>query len=334
MSTSQPTIKRPLLELRDLPYLFILPVLAVVSWVLPQRCWKGAAAMMVNALFLGPSFLGRPLRDRIAATIKGRLPEVEPDVVARNYVSNKLLMQLQYFRSYRPGGWDCRCVLEGREHLDGALSEGRGAILWISPGSSSDLVVKRCFHEAGVSIAHLSALTHGYSASRIGVATINAVNRHIENRYLDERIMLDRANSKRELSAILADRLSKNRILSITAVKNKGGSSLSVPVFDADVPIGAGALALGHRIGAKVLPVFVICESSGTYRIIVEPEISIDATASREEAISGAITDFSTRLQRFLLHHPADWYGWTHIEPHGEFGTGRNWLWDWIHKAK
>lgn len=332
MSQPRPVIKRPFFEVRDLPYFFLLPVLAVVSWLLPQRLWPGAAATMVSVLFLGPKFLGRSLRDRIAATINDRLPGVEPAVIARDYVSNKLLMQLQYFRSYRPGGWTVRCELEGREHLDAALAEGRGAILWVSPGSSSDLVVKRCFHEAGIGVGHLSALTHGYSASRAGVVTINAVNRHIENRYLDERIIMDWVKSKQELRAALNNRLSKNLVLSITAVKNKGGTSLSVPVFESDVPIGAGALALGHRCGTKVLPVFTISEPSGAYRVVIEPALAIDTTASREEAVRGAIEDFSSRLDRFLSRHPIDWYGWTHVRPR-KFTISRNWLWDWIHKA-
>jgi lauroyl/myristoyl acyltransferase len=276
--------------------------------------------------------IGRTLLDRVRATVKGRDLPVRHQDICVSYVANKFLLQLQYYRSFRPGGWRARLTLQGKEHLDAALEQNQGAILWVSPTGSSDLVVRRCLAEHGYVISHLSALTHGYSESRFGLRFINGPNRRIEDSYLRSRIVLDRDNPGPAIAEI-EERLVANEIISITATQNKGRKSLEVSLLSARLPLGAGALNFGYKIGAPVLPVFCFNDAHSSYRIRIEPPLPINREKDRAEAIDEALAAFGRRIERFVLEYPDQWYGWTQLVTEDPLKRQVPTIWDWIHKS-
>jgi lauroyl/myristoyl acyltransferase len=248
------------------------------------------------------------------------------------YVANRLLQQLQYYRSFRPGGWRARLLLQGQGHLDEALKQNRGVILWVTPTTSSDLAVRRCLAETGYSISHLSVVHHGLSGSRFGVRWINAPGIAVGNRYLRKRIILDRDEPGPALAEI-EERLIANEIVSITAVENEGRKSLEVPLFSARLLLGGGALNFGYKTGATVLPVFCVRDANG-YQVRIEPPLHIDRKKERQEATAAALTAFGGRVENFVLQYPEQWYGWARLRTGKPGQPEVSTIWDyWVLKT-
>ncbi|MCZ6774814.1 MAG: hypothetical protein O7G83_22910, partial [Proteobacteria bacterium] len=231
--------KLPWFELRDLPYCMVLPLLAVIALVVPQHLWQRLCKRLVGLFILGTPAIRRGLLARIKEALGPSQIGIRPEVICAGYVVNKLLVQLEYYRALSPWGWSCETKLFGREHVDKALRAGKGVILWVTPANSSDLVVKRCLAESGLSFSQLSVRTHGYSESRFGFVALNGPNRYVENKYLAHRIVLDRARPIRAIRE-LQRRISRNEIVSITAIENTGGDSFEVRCFNCLLPIGVG----------------------------------------------------------------------------------------------
>lgn len=317
----------PWFELRDVIYATALPMLAIVAWVTPQRSWTKLSRGLVNILLLGPDAMGKTLLRRIEAALRSVDLGVSPRWICQSYVANKLILQFEYFRSLLPGGWSCSICLKGREKLEDALARGTGAILWVTPSSSSDLVVKRCFSEHGYLISHLSDLTHGYSASRFGVKFINGANRLVEDRYLGNRIILNRGSPSAAVRE-MQRRISQGEIVSITAVENKRGKSTEVPLFDCRLPLGIGAVVIARKTGVPLLPVFTTREADGSYKV----EIS-NPLISQPEATQDILQRFANLVEAHARAVPEQWFGWTHLRCGTQHVAGNRTLWDWINKA-
>src|SRR5262249_47637002 len=155
------------LEWRDIIWLLILLALGVISWSIPERYWRGVCGLMASGLLLQSDLLGALLSKIEIGTSDYQLGISKHDI-CKCFTTNKLLLQLQYLRAHRPDGWQPDVELEGSERLENALARGRGAILWIAPSTSSDLVAKQALWNNGYGVAHLSDRSHGYSSSRIG----------------------------------------------------------------------------------------------------------------------------------------------------------------------
>ena len=331
-SQNSPKIKRPFIELRDIPYCFILPPLALIAWVTPQRHWQAVCTRLVDIFLLGPDYFGKPLLQRVEATLRGLEIKYSPREIARSYVTNKLLLQFEYYQELRGGKLRSKVELTGRSYLEAALGERLGAIVWVTPACSSDFLVKKCFAEQGFALSHLSDLTHGYSASRFGRRFINGINRYVEDKYLKDRIVLDRnapTNPIRELER----RVKMNEIVSVTAVENKGGRSLRLPMFAGSLYLGAGAIITAYNTGSPLLPVFMRRKANGNYLVEIKPPVAVQSDLPREDAIANALNAFAKLLEAHVLEVPDQWYGWTHMKYEDGAPSRKKSLWDWINKA-
>jgi lauroyl/myristoyl acyltransferase len=300
--------------------------------LIPEPLWPAFCYRLVDVFFLGPRFIGRPLSRRIKEAVRDWPILVEPDEICRAYVSQKFIMQFQYFCSYKPGGWQAKMTLFGQQHLRQALAVGRGAVLWIIPSGSSDLVVKRCLAEEGLNIAHLSDVTHGYSTSQFGVRFINSVNRKIEDRYLAERVVINRAAPSSAVYRLL-QLLRQNKIVTIAALENPGGNSADAPVFGCRVPIGVGAFEFARTSRAALLPVFCCLMPTGQYSVFIEMPLPVDQKTLRDKSLQEAMQELGRRIEAHVSKYPNQWNGWPHIRAGSEPGPADNSIWDWIHKA-
>lgn len=298
----------------------------------PQRHWPAVCSRLVDIFFLGPDFLGKTLLRRVEATLNGLEIKNSPREIARAYVANKLLLQFEYYQDLRGGRLCAKVDLIGRSYLEAALGERRGAILWVTPACSSDFLVKKCFAEQGFAFFHLSDLAHGYSASRFGVKFINGVNRYIEDRYLRARIILD-SNMRIKAIRELMRKVGMNEIVSVTAVENKGGKSLLLPLFAGALPLGAGAVVTAYNTGGSLLPVFTRRKADGNYIVEIKPPLEVRSDLSRREATAKTLSAFAKLLEAQVLKAPDQWYGWTHMKREEGAASRKKTLWDWLNKA-
>ncbi len=301
-----------LVGVTDVATAFGLPLLAAVSWLVPARLWPRFGRWfspfyqrLVSSESLSAS-VTRLERFVAGTSVDGALDTILRDVAAEDIVS---LFQL--LRDYRPGGWKPEIDLSGREHVEAALEQGRGAILWVAHFVYANLVAKMALHRAGYAVSYLSHPSHGFSATRFGMRYLNRVQTVIENRYLGERVLMS-LGSPAGAVQILEERLAANVVISVS-VRGKAQGAASAPFLKGEIGLAPGTPALAHRSGAALLPVFPLRNASGGFTVFVEPPLAVDRSLGRREASAATLSQYAGLLERYVLKYPGQWLGWFHI---------------------
>jgi hypothetical protein len=219
---------------------------------------------------------------------------------------------LQVLREYHPAGWSPRLRVVGREHLDGALAAGRGAVLWVAPFTFNSLVVKKAIKEAGFDLFFLSTPGHGYSLTRFGRRWLNPVRVRCEDRYLAERVLMQdgaELQALRRLERLLRD----NRLVAI-ACRATGRRQVRVTIERGRLPLATGAPSLALSAGAPLLPVFVLRKGLDAFDVVVEAPLVASDRTSRHAAVDELARGFGARMEAHLRSAPAGGNVWELLE--------------------
>jgi lauroyl/myristoyl acyltransferase len=292
---------------RDLGFVAVRLPLFVLSLLTPRRWDNRAVALLAKA--------SRILRYPPPAGLVERQSALKP----RPQEAEKLVDKYLYrsweaywggFRTLRPRGWQVNVDWDGEPHLIRALEPGRGVVLWFSSFCES-VIMLRALQQKGYRIVHLSRIAHGApSRSLVGLALLGGVSRSAENRYLADRIVIDRRlspDSFRRLEQALSD----NSCVTIRGDLS-AAPGVSAALFDRPVRFAPGAPSLAWKTGATLLTVGLYRKEAGSYGIRVDPPIDVDRTVPRKTAVRRAVSIFAERLQERVEAHPEDWIGWEH----------------------
>jgi lauroyl/myristoyl acyltransferase len=287
----------------DLRVLAKLPLAATLAWCVPERHW---GMVTESAARLEPRARARLARQ--IATLFGEVALPEPvDRIALRHLAMLRLDQLLYLRSHAPRGWRADLALHGLDHLRGALSAGRGAILWVAPTVFAPLVAKRALHEAGFPPHHLSHPAHGFSSlSRVGRNLVNPLRTRIEDRYLAERVMLGRGNEAQAALRRIGALVRRNAVVSIT-VGGRGSRVTATPLLGGGLQVASGAPHLAMRLGAALLPTTVWRTVEGGFVTRIWPPLATGEGASLETVAAG----LGAIVEAFTLAHPEQLH-WGH----------------------
>jgi hypothetical protein len=216
---------------------------------------------------------------------------------------DKFLQLFEYLRELRPGGWRPHISFAGSEHIDKALRQGVGAVLWVVPARSSGLIVKKCLSEAGYSIAHLSRSAHGISRSFFGQLTLNKVIVNTETKYVSQRLLVDETENMRSMR-LARDILLNGGILSVS-MSGEGKQRVTVTILGGAINLATGAPNLALTTGAALLPVVTRSTRAGWFEVKIEPPIAPTSAVGRSEAIHDMAAQFARILERELKIQPA-----------------------------
>lgn len=187
----------------------------------------------------------------------------------------------------------------GREHLDAALAQGKGAIL-ISPHLGN-------WELGGLGLADL-----GY---KINVLTF---------REPDDRVneLRERVRSERGIGFIYVDRndtsplaiieavnaLRRNEILALLGDRDGSSHTAALEFFGrpADIPLGAAYLAMAS--GAPVFPVFVPLEGLRYATIMEDPIYFTSRPGANRDAIRSGTERILRVFERYIRAYPDQWY--------------------------
>ena len=301
--THAPRSGIPLLEARDLVTLAALPAMILLSWLLPEKAWEPVARATARVHLLCRREWHAWQEAHVDRYIGTHLGPNASSSLVQAVMTNHRLAQLQTLRCHRLGSWRPPLTLEGRAHLDAALEQGHGAILWVAPLVFGPLVTKMAFHAAGYRLTHLSRFTHGYSKSLWGARLINGIRTRAENRFLAERVVIGADGATAVPKRVLAERLQLNGIVSIS-VGADGARTVTVPFLDGQIRLATGAVTLMQKTRAPLLPVFTIQRDDGRFAAVVEPPLGPTAGADRDEVAVVAARAFAAMLESYALRWP------------------------------
>ena len=207
--------------------------------------------------------------------------------------------------------WDdlCRFLrLEGAEHLDAALSLGRGVVLVGAHFGLHSYAATMFLQRLGypMVIATGEGVARGDTS-----AFYRRIMRPIRYRFhRGMRVIMLNGTPQRNLVGCLR----QNQVLMIMGdfldeevLRLPPPNVLSVPFLGYSIPLKTGPFRLARWQGAPVIPFFMVPRADG-YALVIEPPLPL----TRDRTTTGLLADlaaFTARLERHVAHDPALWFG-------------------------
>lgn len=289
---------RRAVSLKDLAHVGLLLGLAPAAWLLPRTTWHTCGRSVGRlSRFQNP---GR--RELIRQAMGSAVTDRDVARIDESVTAEGVLARIYLLHEYRAGARSPALELFGAGHIDAALARGRGAILWVSPFGHSDLMTKRTLREAGYTLTHLSRPEHGGGHTRFGIRFVSPVYQAIENRYLGNRLLL-RGGGVAALRELVVQ-LGGNSLVSIAALET-AMRTVQVPFLETSIRLARGPVALAHRSGAPLLPVFTLRTGVDRFRTVVLPPLTVadaDGVAPFEQ--------YARALEERVRAFPGQWVGW------------------------
>ncbi|MFC4374558.1 phosphatidylinositol mannoside acyltransferase [Nocardia halotolerans] len=228
-----------------------------------------------------------------------RVLDVRPEQVPDELMRASMRSYARYWReAFRLPGMDHTTIdyyVDGLEHLDAALEQGRGVIFVLPHSGNWDM--------AGV------WLVQHYD-------TFTTVAERLQPESLFERFVAYRESLGFEVFPLtggeqppfraLAERLRQNRIVCLMGERDLTGKGVPVEFFGERTWMPAGAAKLAIETGAALMPVhgWFTTEADGTEGWGLKTEAALDVSVG----VAAATQALADRFAANIAEHPADWH--------------------------
>ena len=183
----------------------------------------------------------------------------------------------------------------GREHLDGALAEGKGCILITAHSGNWEMM------SAALSL-------HGYPLAAI------AQRQH--NKQLDRFINEQRRAPGAEIvyrSEVrdMVRLLDNGKIIGLLMDQDARQRGVFVPFFGRLASTPPGPAAIARLRGVPIVPAFIHEVEPGKHEIIIYPVVRVAKTKDRDADIYETTLQLTRIVEDHIRQHPGEWF-WLH----------------------
>jgi phosphatidylinositol dimannoside acyltransferase len=193
--------------------------------------------------------------------------------------------------------------IEGIEHLDNALARGKGAMLLFAHLGANQMIMPAIGHR-GFAMCQLSApatiwkeMLPDKKFSAMEEYSLQARADH------EEKLPVKHINIFKSVKEAFRC-LQRNEVLGVAVDGGGGKERLSVSFLGREALLSPGPAEISIRTGCAVLPAFVLRDSKGINRVIVENALEIPPDSDAENAAAAITQAFATRLQEYVEQHP------------------------------
>jgi len=197
---------------------------------------------------------------------------------------------------HRPAALLARVEVAGLEHLQSALTAGRGAFLLTAHFGNWELL----------------AATHGLVGIRLSV-----VARPLDNPYLETVVGGARARSglrviaKREAVRGIRRALDRGECVGILLDQDAGRSGAFVPFLGQLASTSRSLAVLALKTRTPVVPAFLHRAPDGGHRLTLDPPVALQATGDHEADVVANTARYTAAIERHVRQHPEQWF-WVH----------------------
>jgi len=185
--------------------------------------------------------------------------------------------------------------IEGMQHLDNVLAEGKGAI---------------------VITAHIGNWELGaVLLSMLGYPIMAVALPH------KERPVNDLFNHQREVKGVMvvptkgafrrcAEQLAKNKIVALAADRTFNASGITIDFLGRKAMMPKGAAALSWKTGAPIVPTFLIRKENGMFDLTCHQPLyppGRDASMTEEEILPKILSRYMSIIEEQIRKYPAQW---------------------------
>ena len=300
---------------RDLPFLGFAGATLGLR-ILPRSLrfrWVGTASKGLAALWYRLDRSDAALTRRNLQNVLGsRLSTAEVEETARKIYRVVAFSKLvnDMLPSLPPKDLTQILRLEGEEHLQQALAQGRGAILLGTHFGLHGYIKLMLFKHLGYDV--ITAVKEevepddSWVYRRIVHPIRSRPRRHFRVLTIDgtpQRAMVD-CLRQNQFMLIYGDALERD-MLELHAPE-----VLSVPLLDHLILLKTGPFRLARWLKSPILPLFVVPQRDG-YTMMIDPPLSL-ADDNSVEGLAADLAAFTRRFEPHLLQHPALWAHWRH----------------------
>lgn len=228
------------------------------------------------------------------------------DQIIKEAYRQRLVNELEVLRfpGLSPGNISGTAVLEGEEHLKGALKKGKGAIIMIGHFGANQMIMPALGH-AGYKMNQISAPpTAWFDIRKDG--RINPLFKRVQLKKWDlEQTLPTQHINVFGFMRPAFDCLKRNELLGLAC--DGGGGSNWVPMRlglrTAWVPIQPWLLA--RSTGAPIIPTTVLrLGSHSTHRVIMSEPIEIQKTRDKRADATKVAAQFGEYMTDWVTKHP------------------------------
>ncbi len=192
-----------------------------------------------------------------------------------------------------------RVKLVGKDNLDYALSQGKGAILLSAHFGNFPLMLARLSLE-------------GYKAAGIMRPMRDS---RVEKFFLDKRTKLNIKTIYSQPRKTCVDAsirsLRNNELVFIPIDQNFGSGGVFVDFFGRKAATATGPIIMARRTGAVIIPCFIVRQNDDTHKIIFEPPLDLVEDKDGRNAILINTQRLTTIIESYIRKYPAEW-SWIH----------------------
>jgi KDO2-lipid IV(A) lauroyltransferase len=263
---------------------------------LPRKLALSIGVYLATAIF----WFSHRQKDRACKHLKQSLgieyPAAE-QLVRRSFRNTgKNLMEFMQLPRMSPETIHQLVTFEGREHIDRALDQGRGAIILTAHFGNWELL--------GASI-----LANGY--------TIRGITRQLRSKRLDAIVSsyrekvgwqgIDRDRSIREVLRCLK----RNELIAILADVDTRTQGIFVDFFGRPAYTPYSPVAFALKTGAAILPTFIVRQPDNSHRAIIEAPLPLQQSGEKEEDLLVNTQQFTKVIESYIRRYPEQWI-WMH----------------------
>ncbi|MEM8582250.1 MAG: hypothetical protein AAGF50_13730 [Pseudomonadota bacterium] len=265
---SAKTTERPAILLQDVADLAALPLVFLATWLSPANVWIW---LTKSSALIGQRLVPRNRQHQVRAACESVLGDLDPEewqALRQNLVAKTAGKRFAVAREFSPKNRALTIEVDGTDKLRNALTERKGAILWVNRFSSYPILAKRALAQEGMPAYAISHACHGYSDSRFAALLINKIQISAENRYLEQRLVFDDGEEIKVQKRALSQ-LKKGHPVFFTNTSLTGHRFIELPLGrNGRLRMSTGPIAIALRTGAPLFAVSIFEVSPFTsYRV-------------------------------------------------------------------
>ena len=270
-----------------------------IARVLPRRLCQGIGSALGIASYYGNRSSRRALQRNLAIVTAASGSPI--DRVCRDNFRNFGRMLADYFYCSGARPEQFRGLLSewhGLDHLCSALARGKGVVLVTAHLGNWELG------------GSLLALDHW----PIHIVTLEEPTPEL-TRLRDERrrrlgIRTISVGSNTFAFVEMLEALRSNEIVCMLVDRPYGETGLPVQFFGRSADFSTAPALLWEHTGAAIIPAFVLQDSQGRYQAFMEPPVSMESEAGRQETLLRNTQRIAAVFESIVGQHPEQWFNY------------------------
>lgn len=262
--------------------------------------------------------------------LEDELDKIFPDIgrgdraleVKKSFI-NKMQTEFEslFYPDLNKGNIEGLVGCEGIPNLDKALKDGKGVMLLFAHFGANQMVMPAIGYR-GYTMSQMSAPSTVWEEKMPNRKFSRIAKLGLEIRWKHEQSLpvkhINIFGSMKE--AFLC--LKRNEILGIAMDGGGGDKRVSVDFLGKRAFFATGAIGVAMRTNCAVLPTFMIRNSDGTNRMIIEPQMKMKSLDESPAAIEENTAAFVKRLEEYVRRYPCHYLNFlalrTYMEMQGD----------------